>query len=102
MSEADLISYITQLQGYVYGILAAFVVLILVLIFAHKAKRFPPCDPLGSGHGISGSNPHHGQCNLLRLMYNNVAGFLNASKAEFSEETIQNSKDVIKKWATRV
>lgn len=30
-------------------------------------------------------------------MYANVSGFLNASKAEFSEETIQQSKDTIEK-----
>lgn len=98
VSEADLISYITQLQGYIYGILAAFVVLILVLIFAHKAKK-------GFRHVIRWEAVMAFLAAILIIvnaicygpMYNNVAGFLNASKAEFSEETIQNSKDVIKK-----
>ena len=39
VSEADLLSYLTQLQGYVYAILAALVVMIIVLIAASKAKK---------------------------------------------------------------
>lgn len=39
VSEADLLAYLTQLQGYVYFILAALVVLIVVLILASKAKK---------------------------------------------------------------
>ena len=36
VSEADLLSYLTQLQGYVYFILAALVAMIVVLIAACK------------------------------------------------------------------
>lgn len=39
VSEADLKSYITQLQGYIYVILAALVVMIVVLFAASKAKK---------------------------------------------------------------
>lgn len=98
VSEADLISYITQLQGYVYGILAALVVLILVLILACKAKK-------GFKHVIRWEAVMAFFAAILIMvnsicygpMYTNVSGFLNASKAEFTEETIANSKSVIEK-----
>ena len=94
VSEADLISYITQLQGYVYGILAAFAVLILVLIFAHKAKK-------GFRHVIRWEAVMAFLAAILIMvnaicygpMYNNVAGFLNA---------FRTAKMSSKKWATRV
>ncbi|MDC7288951.1 glycoside hydrolase family 3 C-terminal domain-containing protein [Blautia schinkii] len=98
VSEADLIAYITQLQGYVYGILAAIVVLVLVLIFACKAKK-------GFKHVIRWEAVMAFLAAIVIMvnaicygpMYTNVSGFLNASKAEFSEETIANSKKVIEK-----
>lgn len=39
VSEADLISYLTQLQGYIYGIVVAAVVLVLVMGLAHFVKK---------------------------------------------------------------
>lgn len=39
VSEADLISYLTQLEGYIYAIIAAVVVLVAVMFLAHFAKR---------------------------------------------------------------
>lgn len=98
VSEADLVSYITQLEGYVYGILAAFVLLILVLILACKAKK-------GFKHVVRIEAVMAFFAVILILinsicygpMYTNVSGFLNASKAKFSEETIENSKDVIER-----
>ena len=43
VSEADLISYLTQLQGYIYGIIATAAVLILVLVLAHFVKKGLRC-----------------------------------------------------------
>lgn len=98
VSEADLLSYLTQLQGYVYAILAALVVMIIVLIAASKAKK-------GFKHVV------RWQAVLAFLlvvvvivnvvcfgpMYTTVSGFLNSSKINLSEETISQSKDMIKR-----
>lgn len=98
VSEADLISYLTQLENYLYGIVGALVALILVLILAHKAKK-------GFRHVIRWEAVMAFFAAILIMvnsicygpMYSNVSGFLNASKAEFSEETLANSKAAIEK-----
>ncbi len=98
VSEADLISYLTQLQGYIYGIIAAAVILILVLALAHFVKKGLRCVvrieavlAFFAAILIIVNSICYGP------MYSNVSGFLNASKAEFSEETIAQSKETIKK-----
>lgn len=98
VSEADLISYLTQLQGYIYGIIAAAAVLILVLVLAHFVKKGLRCVvrieavlAFFAAILIIVNSICYGP------MYSNVSGFLNASKAEFSEETIEQSKETIKK-----
>lgn len=98
VSEADLISYLTQLQGYIYGIIVAAAVLILVLVLAHFVKKGLRCVvrieavlAFFAAILIIVNSICYGP------MYSNVSGFLNASKAEFSEETIAQSKETIKK-----
>ena len=98
VSEADLISYLTQLEGYIYAIIAAVVVLVAVMFLAHFAKKGFRCAvrleafmAFLTAILIIVNSICYGQ------MYANVSGFLNASKAEFSEETIQQSKDTIEK-----
>lgn len=98
VSEADLISYLTQLQGYIYGIIATAAVLILVLVLAHFVKKGLRCVvrieavlAFFAAILIIVNSICYGP------MYSNVSGFLNASKAEFSEETIAQSKETIKK-----
>ncbi|MDD3796808.1 MAG: glycoside hydrolase family 3 C-terminal domain-containing protein [Lachnospiraceae bacterium] len=98
VSEADLLSYLTQLQNYIYAIVGIFVALIVILILAHFAKK-------GFRHVIRWEAVMAFFAAILIMvnsicygpMYTNVSGFLNASKAEFSEETIANSKETIKK-----
>ncbi|MDO4490197.1 MAG: glycoside hydrolase family 3 C-terminal domain-containing protein [Lachnospiraceae bacterium] len=98
VSEADLLSYLTQLQGYIYGILAALVVMIVVMVAACKAKK-------GFKHVIRWEAALAFLMVVLVLanvicygpMYTNVSGFLNASKVELSDETVAQSKDVIKR-----
>lgn len=98
VSEADLLSYLTQLIGYVYAILAALVVLVVVLVAASKAKK-------GLKHVIRWEAVMAFFMVILILvnvicygpMYTNVSGFLNASKVNLSEETVTQSKDVIKR-----
>ena len=98
VSQADLTAYIEMVKGYVLVILAALVVMIVVLILAKKAKK-------GQKHVIRWTAVI--ACiavitlvvNLMCYgpLYNNISSFLNASKAELTEETIAASKAVIQK-----
>ena len=98
VSEADLLTYIGMVQNYVWVILIALVAMIVVLIAASRAKK-----------GTKGVIRWNAVLAFLLIaavcanlmcfgpLKNNIAGVLNASKAELSEETVQKSKDVIKK-----
>ncbi|MDO4521614.1 MAG: glycoside hydrolase family 3 C-terminal domain-containing protein [Eubacteriales bacterium] len=98
VSEADLLSYLTQLQGYITGILVAIVALIVILIAAHWAKK-------GFRHVIRWEAVMAFFVAILVMvnsicygpMYANVSGFLNASKADLTEETVKQSEDIIKR-----
>ena len=98
VSKADLVQYITSVQGYVWAILAVLVVAIVVLILAKKA-------PKGKKHLVRWGAVLACITAIVLIvnlmcygpLYNNVSSFLNASKAELSEETIAASKAVIKK-----
>lgn len=98
VSEADLLSYLTQLQGYVYAILAALIILIIILIAASRARK-------GFKHVIRWEAVLAFLAVILLLvnaicygpMYTNVSGFLNASKADLSEETVDQSRSVIRR-----
>ena len=98
VSEADLTSYLVQLSKYIYIILAAAAVLILILIFAGFARKgnraFIRLQSL-----IAFIAAVAVVANLICWgpMKTNVAAYLNGSGIELSEETIQGSKDVIKK-----
>ena len=98
VSEADLISYLTQLEGYIYAIIAAVVVLVAVMFLAHFAKKGFRCAVrLEAFMAFLTAILIIVNSICYGPMYANVSGFLNASKAEFSEETIQQSKDTIEK-----
>lgn len=98
VSEADLISYLTTLEGYIYAIIAAVVVLVVVMILAHFAKKGFRCAVrLEALMAFFVAILIIVNSICYGPMYANVSGFLNASKAEFSEETIQQSKDTIQK-----
>ena len=98
VSEADLTSYLTQLQGYIYAILILLVLLIIGLITAFGAKKgrraFMRCQSIVAFIAAI--------CVIVNMicwgpMKNNVSSILNASKAELSAETVQASKDAIQK-----
>ena len=92
VSEADLLSYLNMLQGYVWAILAIIAAVIVIMIAAHAAKK-------GTRHvirwiaGLGGLAAIVGIVNAICFgpMYNNVSGFLNASKVKLSEETVSQS-----------
>jgi beta-glucosidase len=97
VSEADLISYLTQLESYIYMIVGGFAALIVIMILAHFVKK-------GLRHVVRLEALMAYLAAIVIIvnticygpMYSNVSGFLNASKAEFTEETIANSEDTIK------
>ncbi len=98
VSSADLNTYIEMVKGYVWVILLALVAMIVVMVLAKKAKP-------GKKHLIRWNAALAWLAvtalvvNLMCYgpLYTNVSGFLNASKAELTEETIAKSKDVIKR-----
>lgn len=97
VSEADFASYVTQLIGYVYFLLAALVVFIVVMIAAQKAKkgfryavRLQAVIALVLVIAVVANTICYGP------MYNNVSSILNAKHVELSQEATDNSKDTIK------
>lgn len=98
VSEADFQAYLTQLSGYVYAIVALLVVVIVVLVLAGKAKK-------GFRHVIRWQAVLAFVAIVTILvnvicygpMYSNVSGFLNASKVELSDETVAQSREMVKR-----
>ena len=98
VSQADLTSYLEMVKGYIWVILGGLALAILVMFLAHFAKK-------GKRHLVRW-NAVLAFIALVAVVVNlicfgplksNVSGFLNASKAELSEETVNKSKEVIKK-----
>ena len=97
VSQADLESYIGLVQGHVWAILAILVLLIVVLIVAKFAKK-------GKKHVIRWSAVLACIAAITLIvnmmcygpLYNNISSFLNASKAELTEETIAASKAAVR------
>ena len=98
VSQADLEGYIGMVKNYIWIILIAFVLMIVVLVLASKAKK-------GVKHLIRwnavlawiGVTAITANAMCYGPLYTNISGFLNASKVELSEETVAASKDVIQK-----
>ena len=98
VSEADFTSYLSMCMNYVYGILIALGVLIVVLIAAHWLKK-----------GVRGFTRLTAVVAFLLVvailanavcfgpLRSNVSTFLNGSGVSLSDDTIAASKDVIKK-----
>lgn len=97
VSQADLLSYLQMCSGYVYAILVVLVLMIVALIAASKAKK-------GFKHVVRW-NAVLASVLVIAIIANMVcfgpmkstlASVLNASKIQLSEETVTNSKAVIK------
>lgn len=98
VSEADLNSYLNQLSGYVYAILAVLIAMIVILIVAQKAKKgnrfiIRLAAILGALAIIVGI------VNAICFgpMYTAVSSYLNASKVELSDETVAQSRATVQK-----
>ena len=98
VSQADLTAYLNQLSGYVYAILFVIIAMIVIMIGAHWAKK-------GTRHiirwiaGLGALAAVVGIVNAICFgpMYNNVSGFLNASKVQLSGETVAQSRATVQK-----
>lgn len=98
VSEADFQMYLTQLSGYVYFIVAALIAMIVVLVLAMKVKK-------GLKHIVRWQAVLAFVAIITIVvnmicygpMYSNVSGFLNASKANLTDETIAQSKATVQK-----
>ena len=99
VSQADLMSYLTKLAGFIYAILGLTVLLIVLLVAVHFFKK--------KGHRaiFRGSSILAYFAILIVLvnaicygpMYANVSGALNASPIELSDDVVATSKDVIQR-----
>jgi len=98
VSQADLNAYLNQLSGYVYAILFILVAMILLLIFAGRiSKKNSGIIRLASVLGAIAGIVCIVNAICFGPMYNNVSGFLNASKVELSEETVAQSRATVQK-----
>ena len=98
VSEADFQAYLTQLSGYVYFTLALLAALVIALVLAQKAKK-------GFRHVVRWQAVLAFVAIIAVMvnmicygpMYSNVSGFLNASKVDLSDETVAQSREMVKK-----
>lgn len=97
VSEADFKNYITQLSGYIYFLLAAVGVFLVVMIAAQLVKkglrhmvRLQAVFALVLVITVTANVICYGP------LYNNVSNILNTPKIELSQETTDNSKEVVK------
>lgn len=98
VSQADLNAYLNQLSGYVYAILFILIAMILLLIFAGKInKKNSGIIRLSSVLGALAGIVCIVNAICFGPMYNNVSGFLNASKVELSDETVAQSRATVQK-----
>ena len=95
-SAADVASYLTSLSTYIYVILGSLLAMIVVMIAAHFVKK-------GSRHVVRWTAAVAWVLVVLLVvnmicygpMNAIVSGFLNASKAEMSDDVVGNSQSVI-------
>ena len=98
VSEADFASYLAACMGYVYVILAAFVAMVLILIFAFKAKKgnkaFIRLSSIIAFLAIVAI-----VANMIAFgpLKSNISTMMNGSTITLADETIADSKDVIKR-----
>ena len=99
VTRADLEAYVTTCQGYIWLLLGLIVAVIVIIIAAKAIKK------KGVKRAVRWSSVIALLAAIVVIvnaicfgpLYNNVSSFMNASKAELSEETIAASKAVIQK-----
>jgi len=97
VSEADFASYLSSCMGYVYGILAALIILILVLIFAGRLKKgicgFTRITAV-SAFIVAVAVMVNAVC--MGPLKSSISTFLNNAKIDLQDSTVEASKNVIK------
>lgn len=96
-SAADVANYLRSLSGYVYAILGALAVMVIVMIAAHFVVK------KGTRHVVRWTSAVAFVLVVLLIvnmicygpMYATVSGVLNASRAEISDDVTGNSREVI-------
>jgi len=98
VSEADFASYLSSCMGYVYAVLIALVVLIVLLIVAGRAKKGARAFIRGTSV-VAFLTAVTVIANMLVTgpLKSNITTFLAGSKVNLTEETIADSKDVIRR-----
>ena len=98
VSEADFASYLSSCMGYVYAILACIIVFIIVLILAGKAKKGTKgFIRLSSLVALLAAIAVIANMVVTGPLKTNISTFLAGSNINLQEQTITDSKDVIKR-----
>lgn len=100
-SAADVSNYLHALSGYIYAILGALALMILVMVAAHFVVK------KGTRHVVRWTSAVAFVLAVLIVvnmicygpMYATVSGVLNASRAEISDDVTGNSREVVKETA---
>ena len=97
VSTADVNTYVNMLSGYVYAILALFVVALIVMVAAHFWVKKGARHVVRWTAGIAWILVVTVIANVICFgpLYNNLSPIMN-TRAQVSEESINNSKAVIK------
>ena len=98
VSEADLLYYLNASSSYITAVLLAFVIMIIIMFAASKVKK-------GWKHFVRWQAVLAFLVTIVVVingvcygpLYNNVSGFLNASKVELADDTVAQSLDTIEK-----
>ena len=100
VSQADINNYAEQLSGYVYAILGLFVLMAAIMIAAHWLVKKGTRHVVRTGAAVSWVVIVCVLVNIICFgpMYNNLAPIING-RANVSEETVKQSKEVIQKIA---
>lgn len=98
VSQTDIDNYANQLSGYVYAILGLSVAAVIVMVAAHWLVKKGTRHVVRTGAAVSWVLV---VCILVNVicfgpMYNNLAPIING-RASVTEETVENSKEVIQK-----
>lgn len=98
VSQTDIDNYANQLSGYVYAILGLSVAAVIVMVAAHWLVKKGTRHVVRTGAAVSWVLI---VCILVNVicfgpMYNNLAPIING-RASVTEETVENSKEVIQK-----
>lgn len=98
ISPADLLNYLAMIEGYIWALIAAIVLLIAIMFLAHllpRGRRHIVRWQAVLAFVLAGAVIVNGVC--YGPLYNNVSGFLNASAVQLADDVVAQSNEVIEK-----